>query len=191
MIYLATTAFYGAVNELSLMMFGKEVKPITKPSEILNDVELLIFSGGADISPTFYGEKNTYSHCNMYRDSIEEKLLKYVVPLDIPLFGICRGHQLISAYFGGKLHQDLNTNGISHAGYHDLITKDLVYEVNSYHHQGVYIPAENQEIIGWHKEVSELTRGENYPYVTTQFHPEFGCTPEVFNLVQELIKDIM
>ena len=190
MIYVATRDFFGAVYSLVKTMFDKEVELIPRIT-IPDDMELLIFTGGQDIDPGIYGEENTYSYCRGNRDSVELALLDLVTPYDIPLFGICRGHQLISAYFGGMLHQDLDSVGIGHGGQHNLVMEEGTLSVNSMHHQGVYIPAPGQKVIGWHKEVSELTYGENYPYVTTQFHPEFGCSQEVFNLIKELITGIM
>ena len=192
MIYVATRDFFGAVQSLVKVMFNKEVDLVPSTTQIPDDMELLIFTGGQDINPEIYGEENIYSYySNGRRDTVELALLDLVIPYDIPVFGICRGHQLISAYFGGKLHQDLDMVGIGHDGQHNLVMENDTFSVNSMHHQGVYIPALGQKVIGWHKEVSELTLGENYPYVTTQFHPEFGCTVEVFNLIKELITGIL
>ena len=57
----------------------------------------LVLSGGDNI-----GE-------NQGRDETENKLLMYAIEKKIPVIGVCRGMQLINAYFGGKLSIDDST----------------------------------------------------------------------------------
>ena len=91
-------------------------EPIIIPFE--SDVEQIVqacdgilFSGGPDISPTLYGEK-TLPYCNTIsseRDALEKSLFPIAFERDLPILGICRGMQFISAMLGGNLYQDLPT----------------------------------------------------------------------------------
>lgn len=84
-------------------------------------------------------------------------LFEEVLKLDKPIFGICRGHQLLNVLLGGDLYQDLPTqypSDVTHtmtAPYdravhlvsivkdsplYDVLGHDTI-GVNSYHHQGI------------------------------------------------------
>ena len=129
--------------------FGQEI-PIVKPNpslEELSEYDLIIFSGGSDISSRFYGEPITYTRgVDHERDKIESDILDKALLLGIKVFGVCRGHQLINAKLGGKLVQDLfmgQKPNIIHSSPHplekvssDIFLKDIDV-VNSLHHQGV------------------------------------------------------
>lgn len=104
----------------------------------------IVFSGGGDILPSFYGENGEENCLNkdFSRDSFELALFKRAFEAEIPILGICRGMQLISVALGGTLirHKDGHDGGIAHG---IKAEKDsLIYRVsggrarvNSYHHQ--------------------------------------------------------
>jgi len=57
----------------------------------------LILPGGSDIEPTFYGEDNVASYSvDPFKDDFERKVLYAFVEQKKPIFGICRGFQLIA-----------------------------------------------------------------------------------------------
>ena len=61
------------------------------------------------MTPAFYGAE-TSEHCGEIceeRDRMETVLLKYVMEMDKPVLGICRGIQFINAALGGTLYQHL------------------------------------------------------------------------------------
>ena len=45
------------------------------------------------------------------RDSLELTLARWTYADDRPLFGICRGHQVMNVAFGGTLVQDIPSRG--------------------------------------------------------------------------------
>ena len=83
------------------------------------------------------------------RDQTEYTLVRYAVENRVPLMGVCRGMQLINAYFGGTLVRDVAawTEGERHvAADHRVRIVDSSYRqrlgvdaafVNSYHNHGV------------------------------------------------------
>src|SRR3989304_5002170 len=65
--------------------------------------DLIIFSGGEDINPEIYKQENTESRgINLKRDEYELAVLHYAKKWGTKLLGVCRGHQLLNAYFGGQ-----------------------------------------------------------------------------------------
>lgn len=78
-------------------------------SEILDRVDGVIFAGGYDVDPAFYGDpvlvQNGY--VSPWRDAWEIRLVKTCMDRGMPIFGICRGIQLLGAALGAKLHQDV------------------------------------------------------------------------------------
>ena len=153
----------------------------------IDNAKLVIFTGGEDINPAIYGHENMYSWINYERDAIELAVLKYTLELGKKILGICRGHQLINAYLGGLLTQDLKTClKADHEHWHDLTSlygggkiTDIFSEVNSLHHQGVTKAGSTLLPTSSHKGVIESC--ESNTIITTQFHPEFMNDKEADN----------
>ena len=75
-------------------------------------IDGLILSGGPDVDPKRYGDD--YVHPATYgidpnRDQFEIDLFDAALRLDIPVFGICRGIQVMNVALGGTLIQDVST----------------------------------------------------------------------------------
>lgn len=77
--------------------------------ELLDRLDGLLLSGGTDISPACYGEFpiKALGRVEAERDTFELALCKRALARDMPVFGICRGLQLLNVALGGSLHQDL------------------------------------------------------------------------------------
>lgn len=125
--------------------YGKDAASL----DSFNHVDALVLWGGADISPSFYKEDRIYSSGPINptaRDLYEWELIKEAVSMDIPIIGVCRGAQLLCAYAGGKLIQDVTGHQISHK----LTTYDgETLLVNSYHHQMMYPYDVEHELLAW------------------------------------------
>lgn len=126
----------------------------------INIVDGIIFTGGGDISPLYYGENpiKELGEVDERRDSYEMALFMEAYPTNMPILGICRGCQLINVALGGTLYQDINSqiegsyghmskNSATDQVYHmiriekesklyDIFGNDTI-AVNSYHHQSV------------------------------------------------------
>ena len=79
----------------------------------------LVLQGGADVSPTSYGEQPLRPEWSgdRARDLYEIDLLWECVIQQKPVLGVCRGAQLINVAFGGSLWQDIRTqvpNSLGH-----------------------------------------------------------------------------
>lgn len=69
-----------------------------------------IIGGGNDIDPAIYGGDVSGSrHVDPLRDQFELSVLKLAEDRRLPVFGICRGSQLLNVHAGGSLHGDLKS----------------------------------------------------------------------------------
>lgn len=87
--------------------------------EIISLFAGLILLGGGDVDPAQYGEERsdrTYGVIGL-RDEFEIALLEAATRQGIPVFGICRGAQLLAVARGGTLLQHITDNpGIENHG---------------------------------------------------------------------------
>lgn len=166
--------------------------------DFVEQLDGLVLQGGADIDPGFYGEPLTHARGDIdaERDRFEIELLRAFVAAGKPVFGICRGLQLINVAFGGTLYQDLHLDAATSEAHHvrDLYDEHVhevridpgswmadVYggvrggQVNSIHHQGVRALGDRLVGEAWAPDgVLEALRwtGEGF-VVGVQWHPEF------------------
>jgi putative glutamine amidotransferase len=78
-------------------------------ARLLRHIDGLVFVGGADIPPSFYGEKPTRKVQPMYRGRtyFEIWLYRAARRKNIPVLAICYGMQLLNVIHGGTLHLDI------------------------------------------------------------------------------------
>ena len=71
----------------------------------------LVLHGGVDMSPTSYGEEPLHPDWagDRARDLYEMELIRAFVAAGKPVFGICRGLQVVNVTYGGTLYQDIST----------------------------------------------------------------------------------
>ena len=136
--------------------------------EMLNRIDGLLLTGGADVSPGMYGEE-TLPCCGETeprRDKMEFALCRMALEMDMPILAICRGHQVLSTALGGNMYQDVAEQfspALKHPQYdiprdkvHSVrVEKDSLlyritgleeFEVNSRHHQAVKVPGKGLKI---------------------------------------------
>ena len=155
---------------------------------ILNGV---IFSGGGDFSP----ENIEYDRPDMCedvfpeRDALELRLFQKAYDMQLPMLGICRGHQLLSSALGGSMIADLHSAGIGEEhrlgegkGYHGVTSEPgslaercfgLRGEVWSTHHQAIDRAGKGFRVTARSDEgVIEAVEHESGKLFGLQTHPE-------------------
>ncbi len=168
------------------------------------DLDGLVLVGGVDVSPIHYGEKaKRKSWAGDYqRDLYDMALLAAFRRLEKPVFGICRGFQLINVALGGSLYQDITTmlpGSLIHRdadeyehNNHRIVVKPQGFlagiygakgegRVNSIHHQGIkkLAPGARVEAVSPVDGIIEAisfpdTPEEQFPSCfAVQWHPEF------------------
>lgn len=191
----------GYINAMQEMGLLPLILPFTNDEEdlkqMMNMCDGFLFTGGHDINPHCYGEEKKFENvvpC-MYRDEMEFQLMKMVIEKDKPLFGICRGHQLLNVVCGGTLYQDLLSQheGINHnqpkpydESYHSVSIKeetplyDLFQKkekkVNSCHHQAIKELGKNLEVMAISEDglIESIYMPKKKFIWSVQWHPEFN-----------------
>ena len=129
-------------------------------NKIANLLDGMLFVGGDDIDPKYYGQKLSEKTIELESDDKVEfdmALIKKLIKQNKPVLGICLGNQELNVAFGGSLIQDIPSklvnSEVKHSGItakqtaHDVkIDKgSLLYKilgketisVNSAHHQAI------------------------------------------------------
>lgn len=175
--------------------------PVCTDIEILREMvkrlDGLLLTGGGDINPLFAKEDPIpqLQEYNIIRDQYDFTLVKLATDRCIPIFGICRGHQVINLAFGGNNYQDIysqrQTPTLKHSqsvsreyGSHTVLiekesqlfnimgTDSLV--VNSFHHQAIKDVAPGFHVSATSPDgIIEAMEGRPaYPIFSVQWHPE-------------------
>ena len=162
-------------------------------------LDALVLHGGADVWPGSYGEEPLDPRWNgdRQRDSYEIALVRAFVAAGKPVFGVCRGLQLINVAFGGTLYQDIPTqlaqstphrdsdvfdhhfhsvDVVAGTRLHTLLTQTHHPKINSIHHQGIKDLAPGFVVEARCPEdgLIEAIRHTGSAYVAAvQWHPEY------------------
>lgn len=136
----------GAINPFDAIFSHK----VDIEKDGLKEVDAVVFWGGQDIHPSFYKQvahkSSEAGHVPSKRDMFEWKAMLYCKQHNIPMIGVCRGAQLMCAFAGGWLIQDVN----GHGSPHDMMTKEgTIMQTTSCHHQMMYPYDIPHELIAW------------------------------------------
>ncbi len=150
--------FLHACGFLPIPIMNKETNievlaDLTRPAGIL-------LTGGNDLA--------TYGGDAPERDRTERHLIDFGIAQNIPIMGVCRGFQLLTDYFGGKLERAQD-----HVARRHLIRGSFVREVNSYHNLAAKIIPENFEVLAKTDDnVVEAIKCKDHKIMAVMWHPE-------------------
>lgn len=160
----------------------------------------ILLPGGGDLLPEYWGE-SPHPKANGFdanRDRTEMILTRWAVADDLPIMGICRGHQVFNVALGGALIQDIdsqyeNALKLKHDNFfpseRDLRTHNITVEpqsrladllgvlqisVNSLHHQAVRQAPQGVQVTALSPDgIIEATEIPDKRFaLTVQWHPE-------------------
>lgn len=156
---------------------------------------LILFTGGADVDPSFYNDDSPHNLCNFNsaRDKSEKTIFKHATNNHIPMIGICRGFQFLNVMAGGRLMHHISGHGGTIHSFDGPSLKEPI-AVNSFHHQMV-IPPTKAYVIGhsvdplpnecygkhdkleeWHGPGIEAAIFPEINSCGVQYHPEWMLT---------------
>ena len=183
--------------------------PLTdREEDIARFVEIcdgFLFVGGPDIEPWRYGQE-LLTECgpqNKERDAMEWKLMEAALAADKPIFGVCRGIQVLNTVLGGTLYQDIPSqyktelcHSMPEPPYNRTAHLFRVVEgtplaklpcaegVNSRHHQAILDLAPGLEIMAYSSDgiiEAAWMPGKRFVWAV-QWHPEAFWEEEGLNI---------
>lgn len=140
--------------------------PVPNVSNIAYMVEQLrpdgiVLTGGNSLTK--------YGGDALERDQVERMLLELALQDDIPVYGFCRGMQVIVDYFGCELEQVQEHVAVRHKVHGKMGTM----EVNSFHNQACRRVSDPLEVLAQTEDgVIEAVRHKEKPVLATMWHPE-------------------
>lgn len=149
--------------------------------QFVDEYDALIIPGGGNVTPSVYGEERSEftSDTNLEKDETQIEAILTFADRGKPIFGICRGCQLLNVAFGGTLNQG---NGVYHKGWHTVnINEDSLFypyfgssvDAYHYHKQRVGTLAEGfvvTQIADDDSEIIEAIEHESLPIYGLQWH---------------------
>lgn len=177
----------------------------------------LVLQGGADVSPTSYGQEpiDPRWQGDPVRDRYELALLREFLRQRKPVIGICRGCQLLNVALGGTLYQDIATqlpqarphvdNDLYDDLYHEvslvpgsaldnLYPTDRRLRVTSIHHQAIDRLGDGLEVEARSSEdgIIEAVKWQGPAYARgLQWHPEFHADREILLASSPVMLDFL
>lgn len=161
----------------------------------LSEFDALLLPGGGDITPAFFGQKNHGSrNIDTELDITQLQALDLFFKWKKPVFGICKGMQIINVYFGGTIVQHIKESE-HHAwdngdkthpttAYSDSYLASLYSEhfyTNSAHHQAIDTLGRHLRIVQTSDDgIIEAIVHDTFPIFGVQWHPE-RISPEVLD----------
>ena len=163
--------------------------------EAYANIDGVLLTGGPDIDPIYYGEKkHETTEIKADRDELELRVFEWAMEKDLPVFGICRGIQVMSVAINGSLYQDIPsqfTDHLTHKRMEDTdddwhpikiqqesllnqITKEDTAEVNSRHHQALKVIGDGFVVTAQSEDgIIEAIEDKSKKFMLgVQYHPE-------------------
>jgi gamma-glutamyl-gamma-aminobutyrate hydrolase PuuD len=185
-------AFRGAGAELVVIAASSAFASI---GALLESAGGVLLMGGCDVDPRLYGDEPgpDTQPPDTARDTLEFEVIREALDRDLPLFGICRGLQILNVQQGGTLVQHL-PGAVRHVRrtadkglpahtvriepetlFAKLAGDQLIQSVNSRHHQGIARLGKGLRVAARDPEdgtVEAIERPDLRFCLAVQWHPE-------------------
>jgi putative glutamine amidotransferase len=187
-------AYVSAVIRAGALPFVLPVLQAEEVADVITCLDGILFTGGGDVDPAHYAP---VAHAEVggldpERDVYETALARVAVQRGLPVFGICRGAQLLNVALGGTLIQHLpEVTGLEHRAKEQwaeavhtvrvlgdsrlagAVQQEIV-GVNSLHHQAVDVLGAGLIASGWASAgtVEAIEGAGQLRLLAVQWHPE-------------------
>ena len=168
--------------------------------------DALVIPGGGDVDPDLWGE-SAHPAAGPFppdMDRIQIRAIKRFAKAGKPVFGICRGSQLINVAFGGTMIQNLYPDAAEPTyedGFHTVKNQEdswvgRIYgtkaSVYFHHHQAVRDPGDGIRITSWSTDHpyrhAEAIEHESLPIYGVQWHPDTYTGRQGNEIFKEFVK---
>ena len=178
--------------------------PLLEDEDVLRGLydrmDAVLIPGGVDLDPETYGEAPlpTCGRLDPDRDRVELRFARWAIAEGKPLFGLCRGLQILNVALGGTLYQDIaaqRNDALKHdyfptAGFSrdhlahpvtvvsgsrlDALVGTAPLKVNSMHHQAVkdLAPGLVSTAVAPDGVIEAIESSANRFVLGVQWHPE-------------------
>lgn len=182
---------------------------LAEPERVLDRIDGLFLPGGRDLDADLYGSEAHPSNDPplRLRDELEIALTRLAHERGIPVFGACRGLQVLNVAMGGTLEQHLGDRVDltihrdvigKYTGHHvsiepgsllSTLTHELSFEIASHHHQGVGELGEGLVVSATAPDgvIEAIESSDGSFCLGVQWHPEERLDPEGLWLIGAFI----
>ncbi len=172
--------------------------PPEEVERLTDQFDGILIIGGGDVAIERYGGKEhpSVSAPNLDRDALEIAITRMALAYNLPLFGICRGEQVMNVAMGGTLYSDIPSQFetvLNHSQPEDIPITKLTQQVqiltgsnlfsivrtdrlwtNTFHHQAVNALGDGFRACAFGSDgLIEAIESPDHPFaVGVQWHPE-------------------
>lgn len=175
-----------------------EIEDEETAKAIIDHLDGLLLAGGGDVLPSRYGEEKlpACGEDDPQRDIFELLIIPMAIARNMPIFGICRGIQVLNVAMGGTLIQDIESQkGIptkthqqeppygepvhkvrfEKGSIFEKITGVTEMPTNSMHHQAIKKPSDSLRVDGYAEDsiIEAVSATTTDRIFAVQFHPEY------------------
>lgn len=182
-----------------------EVEDEATAKAMIDHLDGLLLAGGGDVLPSRYGEEKlpACGEDDPQRDIFELLIIPMAIARNMPVFGICRGIQVLNVAMGGTLIQDIesqkgiptkmhqqeppygapvHTVHFERGSIFERITGVTEMQTNSMHHQSIKEPASRLRVDGYAEDgiIEAVSAKDTDRIFAVQFHPEYLSDHDVY-----------
>jgi putative glutamine amidotransferase len=149
---------------------------------LVGEVAGVLLTGGGDIDPVFYREERhpAVHDAEPGRDEFEIDLARRAMDVDVPLFAICRGAQVLNVAAGGTLVQDIPSQVASELRHSVGTPKDAIAHVVRISSGSVL-----DRVLG------SRSRDRNEVAVNSRHHQSADVVPPVLSITARAMDDVV
>jgi len=192
--------YYNWIKSYDSTIICKEMydMPIDSALMLFKQCSGLLLTGGTDINPALYQDTGA-SRCTTIDDKLDQlelRLIDSAMAWNMPVLGVCRGHQMLNVAFGGSLIIDIPTDFDTTVAHRCADSKNCFHAVNleagsmlseisglmtgtvnSNHHQGIKNLSSQLKVVAYASdglpEAVEWANPAGKPFLLgVQWHPE-------------------
>lgn len=165
-------------------------------ADFVSEIDGLLLPGGGDIHPDYFNQEwhPDIKYVDEERDDLELSIFEEANKRDIPIFGVCRGIQIMNVAMGGDLYQDIDSvypdDALTHPAVNGKDSKhtieiesdsilfrlvsENVVEVNSAHHQALDVIGDGFVVTARSSDgiVEAIENPSRQFMIGVQYHPE-------------------